>query len=690
MAQVNDLVSVETRGRLAVIRIDNPPVNALSRLVRDGLYEAVSRADRDPTVSAIVIACAGRTFVAGADIREFGLPPAGRSAREVMERIEQASKPVIAALHGTALGGGLELALACHYRVAHVDARAGLPEVKLGLLPGAGGTQRLPRLIGVARALELMVSGDQLGARKAYELGVLDEIAEEDLEGRAASFAERVLAARRPLRRVRDDRGKLADGTEEFLAAFRRSLGRTHRGLPAPAKIVDCVEAAVRRTFEEGMAIERAAFLELRDSPESRALRYCFFAEREAAKVPDVGDEVSRRPIAKIGVIGAGKMGGGIAMNFLDAGKPVVLVEKTREALDRGLAAIRKNYERSASKGKLAQSASEERMRLITASLELEAIGDCDVVIEAIYENMALKKDLFGRLDRVARRDAILATNTSFLNVDEIAACTPRPQDVIGLHFFGPANLMKLLEVVRGKHTARDVVATSMALGRSIGKVPVLVGVCRGFVGNRTMMAQRAQALALIQEGPMPWDVDRVLEEFGMPMGPFAMSDLAGLDIGWSAETSQGATFLRDRLCELGRRGQESGAGYYSYEVQTRARSVDPVVQELVAELARKSGRPQRMVTDAEILERCLLSCVNEGAKILEEGIVLRASDIDVVWVNGYGWPKYRGGPMFWADRLGLDHVIDRLEHYERELGPGWRPAAVLRRMAQQGERFVV
>jgi 3-hydroxyacyl-CoA dehydrogenase len=691
MTKVNDVVDLETRGAVAVVRVNNPPVNALSRGVRDGLFDAISRADQDSHVKAIVLACAGKTFIAGADIREFGLPPEGRTLPEVMDAIENAKKPVIAALHGTALGGGLEVALTSHYRVALGSTRLGLPEVKLGILPGAGGTQRLPRLIGVERALEMMTSGDPISAQEAAKLGLVDELVEGDiakLVDQAIAFAEKVVSEKRPLRRIRDLKDKLSAGTPEFFAKFRKSQGKKNRGFPAPEKIIQCVEAAVQKPFDEGLKFERDSFAALRASPESKAQRYYFFAEREAAKVSDIGSDVKERPIKKVGIIGAGTMGGGIAMNFLNAGIPVVLIETKQDALDRGLKVIRANYERTASKGKLTQSDVETRVGLISPSLELEKVGDCDLVIEAVFENMDIKKQVFGKLDAICKQGTILATNTSYLDVNEIASATKRPQDVIGLHFFSPANVMKLLEIVRGKDTAKDVVATAMALGKTIKKVPVLVGVCFGFVGNRMLAARRDQAMSLIQEGAMPWDVDRVLEEFGLPMGPFAMGDLAGLDIGWSAEKSKGDSVLRDKLCELGRRGQKTGAGYYKYDPQTRERSVDPIVGELVTDFAKKSGKPQRKIGDQEILERCLYSSVNEGAKILEEGIAQRASDIDVVWINGYGWPVYRGGPMFWADSVGLGKVLQSIRGFEKQLGESWKPSNLLQQLAEQGKTF--
>jgi 3-hydroxyacyl-CoA dehydrogenase len=688
MAKLNDVVDLAVQGPVAVVNVDNPPVNALGRAVRDGIYDAVTRAQQDPAVQAIVLSCAGKTFIAGADIREFGKPAEGRSLPEVLDAIESGPKPVIAAIHGTALGGGLEVALTCHYRIAVPKARFGLPEVKLGILPGAGGTQRLPRVIGVERALDLMVSGDQMGADEALQLGLVDAVVPGDLTSEALAFAHKVADEKRPLRKVRDQSEKLKNVSPELFAKFRKSIAKKTKGFPAPEKIVQCVEAAVNKSFDEGLQFERQAFTELRASNESKAQRYYFFAEREAAKVPDVPADTSQRPIKKVGVIGAGTMGGGISMNFLNIGVPVTIVETKQDALDRGYATIKKNYERTASRGKLTQADVDKRMSLLTPTLQIEQLADCDLVIEAVFESMEIKKEVFSKLDRIVKQGAILATNTSYLDVNEIANITKRPQDVIGLHFFSPANVMKLLEIVRGSQSAKDVVATSMALGKTISKIPVLVGVCRGFVGNRMLAARRDQAQDLIMQGAMPWDIDRVLEDFGMPMGPFAMSDLAGLDIGWDAKTSKPDSVLRDRLVEMGRRGQKTGAGFYNYDPQTRERKVDPAVQALVIEFAKKSGAEPRTIGDQEILERCLYSMVNEGAKILEEGIALRASDIDVVWVNGYGWPVYRGGPMFWADSIGLKKVVESMLGYQKRLGDRWKPAELLSRLAEQGKTF--
>jgi 3-hydroxyacyl-CoA dehydrogenase len=687
MAKVNDVVDLDVRDGVAIVRVDNPPVNALGRAVRDGITEAVTKAQADSAAKAIVLVCAGKTFIAGADIREFGKPPEGKTLGEVLDAIENGPKPVIAAIHGTALGGGLEVALTCHYRIAKPGSKFGLPEVKLGILPGAGGTQRLPRIVGVERALDMITSGDPVDTKDALELGLIDAVVEGDLTNDAVAFATKV-SAQKSHPRVRDRNDKLQNVDASVFAKFRKSIARKTKGFPAPEKIVQCIEAAVNKPFDEGIQFERQAFNELRASNESKAQRYYFFAEREAAKVPDVPSDTPQRPIKKVGVIGAGTMGGGIAMNFLNTGTAVVIVETKQDALDRGVSVIRKNYERTASKGKLTAADVEKRMSLITPTLQIEQLADCDLVIEAVFELMEIKKEIFGKLDRIVKQGAILATNTSYLDVNEIAAGTKRPQDVIGLHFFSPANVMKLLEIVRGEKTAKDVIATSMSLGKKISKVPVLVGVCRGFVGNRMLAARRDQAQALLMSGTMPWDIDRVLEDFGMPMGVFAMGDLAGLDIGYDPKNAKPDTVLRDKMVELGRRGQKTGAGWYDYDPQTRERKINPMIGELVSEYAKKAGGEQRKANDQEILERCLYSMVNEGAKILEEGIALRASDIDVVWVNGYGWPVYRGGPMFWADTVGLKKVAEALKGYQAKFGDAWKPSGLLLKLAEEGKTF--
>ncbi|HSP26436.1 MAG TPA: 3-hydroxyacyl-CoA dehydrogenase NAD-binding domain-containing protein, partial [Saliniramus sp.] len=598
-------------------------------------------------------------------------------------------KPVIAAIHGTSLGGGLELALSCHYRVAVPSAKCGLPEVTLGILPGAGGTQRLPRIVGVPRALAMITSGEHVGAEEAASMGLFDRLVEEGkLREGALAFAREIMAQGAPLKKVRDLDEKVAEarGKPEIFEDFRKANARKVRGFKAPEYCIRAIEAAVEKPFDEGLRIERELFEELVAGEQSAAQRYAFFAERQAGKIPDVPSDTPTRKIEKVGVIGAGTMGGGISMNFLNAGIPVTIVETKQEALDRGLATIRRNYESSAKRGRMSMEDVEKRMALLTGTLSLDDLADCDLVIEAVFELMEIKKEVFGKLDRICKRDAILASNTSYLDIDEIAASTSRPQDVIGLHFFSPANIMRLLEVVRGEKTGKDVIATAMKLAKTIRKVAVLVGNAHGFVGNRMLAERQREANALIMEGAMPWDVDRVLYDFGLPMGPFAMSDLAGLDLGWTPENSTGST-AKERLCEIDRRGQKNGAGFYDYDENRKAKP-SKVTEEIILDLSRKKGITRREIDDQEILERLVYPMINEGAKILEEGKAIRASDIDIVWLNGYGWPVYRGGPMFHADTIGLGKVVERLRHYEEMHGEAFRPSALLVKLAGEGRRI--
>jgi 3-hydroxyacyl-CoA dehydrogenase len=607
----------------------------------------------------------------------------------VQNTIENASKPVVAAIHGTALGGGLEVALTCHYRVAVPSAKCGLPEVNLGLLPGAGGTQRLPRIVGAAKALEMMTTGQHVAAKACLAMGLVDELAEEGkLRETAVAFAKKIVAEGRPLKRVRDLEDKvLADRANPGLfAEFRKANARKFRGFMAPESNIKCIEAAVNLPFDEGMAVERKLFMELMTGSQSAAQRYVFFAERQAAKIPDIGDDVAILPVKKVGVIGAGTMGGGISMNFLSAGYAVTIVETQQAALDRGIATIRKNYENTAKKGRLTQADVETRMGLLTGTLALEDLADCDLIIEAVFENMDIKKDVFGRLDKIAKAGAILASNTSYLDVNEIASATTRPESVIGLHFFSPANVMRLLEIVRGAATSKEVIATSMQIGKKIGKVAVLVGVCPGFVGNRILSQRQREAQKLVMEGAMPWDIDRVLFDFGFPMGPFAMSDLAGLDIGWSKENSKSST-IREVLCEMDRRGQKSGSGYYDYD-ENRNAIPSPVVEQIILDFAAKQGINRRDISDEEILERCVYPMINEGAKILEEGMAIRASDVDIVWLNGYGWPLYRGGPMFYGDLIGLPKVLEKMKTFQAQMGEEFKPSALLERLVAEGKSF--
>ena len=674
---------------VAVLSLDSPPVNALSQPVRAALLEGVTAANADPQVKAIVIICRGRTFIAGADITEFGKPPKTPGLKEAQDAIENGAKPVIAAIHGTALGGGLEVALACHYRVAVPSARCGLPEVKLGLLPGAGGTQRLPRIVGPQRALEMVTSGEHVPAPQCLEMGLVDQIVDEkDLRGGAIAFARQVVAEGRPLRKVRDNDDKVAParGHPELFADFRKANARRFRGFLAPEYNIRCIEAAVNQPFDEGMKTERSLFMELMTGTQSAAQRYVFFAEREVWKIPDVPADTPLIEVKKVGMIGAGTMGGGIAMNFANAGIPVTLVETRQDALDRGLGVVRKNYEATAKRGRLTEAQVGQRMALLSGSLDLKALADCDLIIEAVFEDMAIKKEIFAKLDAIAKPGAILATNTSALDINEIATAVKRPEAVIGMHFFSPANVMRLLEVVRAEKTSKPVIATAMAIGKKIGKIAALSGVCPGFIGNRILRARTLQSQALIMEGAMPWDIDRVIYDFGLPMGPFAMSDLAGLDIGWSKETTSSST-VREVLCEMDRRGQKTGAGYYDYDEKRQAKP-SPVTEKIIRDFMAKAGAQPRQISDQEILERCLYPMINEGARILEEGIAIRPSDIDIVWINGYGWPVYRGGPMFYGDTVGLAEVVKRLEHYQPVLGPEFKMSKLLKEMAASGKRF--
>jgi len=689
VTSINAVADLAIDGEVATVTINSPPVNALSQGVRDGIKRGVEAAIADAAVKAILIICAGRTFLPGADITEFGKPPTRPYLPEVLDVIENAPKPVIAALHGTALGGGFEVALTAHYRIAVPSAKCGLPEIKLGLIPGAGGTQRLPRLIGVEKALELILSGTPFSANDARHWGVVDELAEEGrLHESALAFARRLIVENAPLKKVRDRSEKLepARAHPEIFEAVRRANARKFRGFEAWEKAIQSVRNAIDLPFDEAIAKERDMFMALLVTTQSKAQRYVFFAERQAAKVPDIAPDIPPKPIRSVGVIGAGTMGGGIAMNFLSAGVPVTIVETSRQALDRGVSVMRRNYENTAKKGRMTMAEVEDRMGRLAPTLDFGALAGADLVIEAVFESMDLKKDVFTRLDRVAKPGAILASNTSYLDIDEIAASTRRPEDVLGMHFFSPANVMRLLEIVRGGKTSKSVLATIVQLAPKIGKIGVVVGVAYGFVGNRMLAQRQREAMKLILEGATPWDVDRVHVDFGMPMGPFAMSDLAGLDIGWSAETSKRAT-IREILCEEDRRGQKTGAGFYDYDEARNAKPSEHV-EKIIRDFAASKGVAQRRIGDAEILERCTYPMINEGAKILEEGKAQRASDIDVVWVYGYGWPVYRGGPMFYADTIGLKTVLGKLREFETKFGEDFRPAPLLEKLASEGGSF--
>jgi len=685
MTSINDVTTIEKDGNISIITLNSPPVNALSAPVREGLHKGISEARNDKETEAIVIICEGRTFIAGADISEFGKEPKGPSLFEVQEFIEDSDKPVIAAIHGTALGGGLEVALTCHYRIAVPSAKCGLPEVNLGLLPGAGGTQRLPRVVGVEKALQMVTSGQHVPAKQCLEMGLVDEISNEDnLRQDSISFAKKIVSENRPLVKISEmnDKVEAARGNENIFKDFRASIARKARGFLAPEYNIQCIEAAVNKSFSEGIKVERKLFMELVTGTQSAAQRYAFFAQRQVAKIPDIEPDTEIKPFTSIGVIGAGTMGGGISMNFANVGIPVTIIEQSQEKLDKGLGIIRKNYENTANKGRITFEDVEKRTKLINGSTDINDLSNCDLIIEAVFENMDLKKDIFKTLDGIAKKGAILATNTSALDVNEIAEVTSRPEDVIGLHFFSPANVMRLLEIVRGEKTSKSVVATSMKMAKNIGKVAAVVGVCPGFVGNRILAQRQREANKLILEGAMPWEVDDALFNFGFPMGPFAMSDLAGLDIGWDEDLSTGDT-LRDKLCEAGRLGQKTGKGFYIYD-ENRNKSPDAEVEKLIIEFSEKHQIKRREISKEEILERCLYPMINEGFKILEEGMAIRASDIDIVWINGYGWPIYEGGPMFYGQLIGYEKILKWHKEMEEKFGPDFAPSPYLEKVVNE------
>ncbi len=691
-------VDYTPQGPVAVLTLQNPPVNGLGHALRSGILSALDRALADPAIAAIVLTGGEQLFSGGADVREFGTPRSSMAPHlpDVIRALENAPKPVVAAIAGHALGGGLELAMGCHFRVARQDATLGLPEVKLGLLPGAGGTQRLPRAVGLEQALNMIVSGAPQKAATFAGTALVDLVVDADVVAAAVAFAQQVVAEQRPLRRLRDVKMPSA-GADAFLQFARNSVKAMAKGLPAPLACVEAVADSVTQPFDEGLRRERAAFFSLMNTPESRAARHVFAAERAAGKLPDIPADTPLRPIAKVGVIGAGTMGGGISMNFLNIGLPVVLLETGQEALDRGLATIRRNYENSAKRGKLSAEQVEQRMALITPTLSYDSLQDVDLVIEAVFEQMDVKEQVFRQLDAVCKPGAILASNTSYLDINKIAGFTRRPQDVLGLHFFSPANVMKLLEIVRGAQTAPDVMATALALGKRIRKVSVVSGVCDGFIGNRMLARYGAAANALIVAGASPQQIDQALERFGFAMGPFRVGDLAGLDIGWATRKRKAAEAgvpheptVADKLCELGRFGQKTGAGWYRYAPGVRDALPDPVVEQLVADYRASKGVTPRQISDEEIVQRCVYALVNEGARILEEGIAVRASDIDLVYLNGYGFPAHRGGPMCYANEVGLFNVARSLQGFAAEAGAfdWWQPAPLLRRLADDGQTF--
>ena len=693
---MSNVVSYELLNNIGLITVNNPPVNALSHAVREGIQNALLQAQDDDS-DAVLLVCAGRTFIAGADITEFGKPPRSPWLPEVLATIENSKKLVVAAIHGTALGGGFETALACHYRCALSSAKVGLPEVKLGLLPGAGGTQRVPRIAGVKAALDMMTSGNPVAASIASDMGLIDEILDtDDLQAGALEYIKDLVDSGAPLKRIRDiniDPSSIEPG---FFENYRKQLARKARGQIAPDRIVSCVEAAVTMPMDKGLERERELFSELVQSPESAAMRHVFFAEREAAKIKDVSRDTPVRVLNSVAIIGGGTMGGGIAMCFANAGIPVRLLEINDEALQRGIGIIRKNYSITVKKGKLSEDQVQNRLELITGTTDYSDLSDVDLVIEAVFENPEIKKEVFARLDKVCKPGCILATNTSYQNVDDIAAATSRPEDVCGMHFFSPANVMKLLEVVRGEKTSKDVLATVMKLGKKIGKVCVLSKVCYGFIGNRMLSGYGREAQMLLMDGCTPAQVDSALEKFGMAMGVIAMSDLAGLDVGYKARKARDdlpedpkGYIIADTLVEMGRLGQKSGAGFYKYDPNTRARSSDPEVEALIRTKAGELGIDQQEFSDEEIIQRCFYPLVNEGALILEEGIAQRPGDIDVVYVYGYAFPAAKGGPMFWADQVGLQKIYEKICEFRDRYGEEyWKPAPLLEKLAGEGRTF--
>jgi 3-hydroxyacyl-CoA dehydrogenase len=694
---MTDAVQLTKDKDIAIITVNNPPVNALSPGVPEGISEALDQIVQDASIKAVVLIGGGRTFVAGADIKEFAKmtsgAPRGAGLLPLLLKIEDSGKPIVVAIHGTALGGGLELAMAGHYRVAVAAAQVGQPEVKLGLIPGAGGTQRLPRLAGVAKAVEMCATGIPINAQGALEFGIVDRIVEGDLLAGAVAFAREV--ADKPAPRTRERNQKLGSAAENahIFSSARETAAKKQGGLLAPVAAIDAIEAATKLPFEEGCKVEQKLFQDCLFSQQSKSLIHVFFSEREVSKIPDIPKDTPTIPLKSAAVVGAGTMGGGIAMVLANAGIPVLIKDADQAALDRGLAAIRSNYENSVKRGRFSQEAAEERLKRITPTLSYGDFSTVDLVIEAVFEGMALKKEVFSELDRVCKPGAILASNTSTLSIDEIAFVTSRPEFVIGTHFFSPANVMRLLEIVRGKNTSKQVIATCMQLSKTLGKVGVVVGNCRGFVGNRMFHPYRREAQFLVEDGAGIAAVDQALTDFGMAMGPLATGDLAGLDVGWRIRKEHRHVeqpgirqpILEDRLCELGRYGQKTGAGWYKYNEQRRAMP-DPQVDELVRKWVQEAGIPQRQISASEIVDRCIYALVNEGARVLQEGYALRASDIDIIYLNGYGFPPYRGGPMWYADAVGLKKVYERVSELHRQHGEIWRPAPLLQQLAEQGK----
>ena len=694
-----DLVELTRDHEIAILTINNPPVNALSPAVARSIGNAIEQVSKDDSIKAAVLIGGGRTFIAGADIKEFGKITSGETPRgagllPLLLQIEN-GKPTVAAIHGSAFGGGLELAMAAHYRVAAPTAQLGQPEVKLGIIPGAGGTQRLPRLVGAAKAVEMCAEGNPVSAQEALRLGLVDRVVELDLVAGALEFAREMGEKAAPKTRNRSEKLGANEQNTRLFSAAREKARTKQRGMTAPLAAIDAVEAATKFSFDEGCRIEQKLFQQCLFSCQSKALIHIFFGEREVAKIPDIPKETPTIPVTSAAVIGAGTMGGGIAMVFSNAGIPVLLKDADQPALDRGLATIQKNYQNSVQRGRFTQQLVDERLKLIQPTLTYDDFGKVDIVVEAVFEGMALKKEVFAQLDGVCRKGAILASNTSTLNIDEIASATSRPEAVIGTHFFSPANVMRLLEIVRGNRTSKEVIATCMQLSKKLAKVGVLVRNCRGFVGNRMFHHYAREAVFLVEEGASPQAVDQALYDFGMALGPLATGDLAGLDVGWRIRKEYRhlekpgvrQPIVSDRLCELGRYGQKTGAGWYKYDEKRRG-VADPEVNEMVRKWAIEAGIPQRDISAEEIVERCVYALVNEGARILEEGIAMRAIDMDIIYVNGYGFPSYRGGPMWYADSIGLKNVYQRICQFHSRQGELWEPAALLRRLAEEGKTF--
>jgi 3-hydroxyacyl-CoA dehydrogenase len=695
---MSDAASYSVHDGIAVITMNNPPVNGLGSVLRPGIMDGIKKAGADPAVKALVIIGTAKAFSGGADIREFNTPKMSvpPSLPEINDAQDGCAKPMIAAIGGFALGGGCELALGCHYRVALPKSLIGLPEVKLGLLPGSGGTQRLPRVVGAAQAVLMMTTGNPVPAEKALGLGLVDEIVQGDLLEGALAFARKLIEQKKGPKRIRDMTVKVDGDPKAFFEKARAEVGKAARGFPAPLEIVACVEAAVSKPFDEGRKFERERFAFLVEGNESKGLRHMFFAERQTAKIPDVPEDTPVRQIKSAAVIGAGTMGGGIAMNFANAGIPVSIMDVTQDAVDKGMAKIKANYASTVSKGRLKQEAMDKCMALIKPTTKLEDGKDADIVIEAVFERMDVKQDMFKKLDAVMKPGAILATNTSTLDVNAIANVTKRPQDVIGTHFFSPANVMRLLEVVRGAKTAKDVLATTMKLGKQIKKVPVVSGVCDGFIGNRMIEKYGQQSLFLLDEGCSPQQVDAAAYKWGMAMGPLAMGDMAGLDIGWEIRKRRYIerpnfvySKVGDKVAELGRFGQKTGKGWYKYNLPDRKPIPDPEVEKIISDYRKEKNIKSRQISDEEIVERLIYALVNEAAYILEEGIALRASDIDMVYLTGYGFPAYRGGPMFYADTVGLPKVLASIEKFSKGyMGEVWKPAPLLVKLAKEGRTF--